>query len=428
MSKLVVSKLFKPSNGVPRPALLLSGGIFVLSICSFMIVPLLALYLSAQLHSPAGQIGIVLAVMAIANQGLQFLVGMVASRVGSRKVLTVGIFVACAGYGGFALGPPFALQLLCALSLGLGRAIISLVGKVMLAEEAGDKQASALTLRSVAVNAGAAIGPAAGGVLFGKFSIALWAVVVVHVLFWLSLRRISPAVGSGAQARPPEGQDVQRHAIGQQLRALLRNWPLVGITCASVGFWYLYTQLTFTFPLYANDKFHLGGRVGLLFTINAILAVALQYAAVTWLIRRAGGWRVLSGGCVTLAGAFLVLGIFPARWALVLFVIVFSLGELAIVPTLDIVTAEVSGPATLAGSFGFASLGWAAGGVLGSLIGGAAFQYAREVGQFGLFWVFNCLLGVAAGAAFAIMRWRSARDRNPAAKGTAVQEEAAQTT
>lgn len=385
---------------MPRRALLLSAGIFVLSICSFMVVPLLALYLSRELHSPAGRIGIVLSVMSVANQGLQVVVGIVSDRFGSRPVLGVGVLLASLGYLGFASRPAFALQLVCAGTLGLGRAAISLVGKALLTVEAGDRRASALALRSVAVNAGAAIGPIIGGLLLGRFTVALWAAVAVHAIFWLALVRGLAGSGGGA---PPGGE---RPGLGRQLRALLGNRPLLGLTCASIGFWYLFTQLNFTFPLYADDRFGLGGRVGLLFAVNAILSVALQYGAITWLNRRGDGWRNLGLGSVAVAVAFLMLGIVPTAWSLLLFVVVFTLGELVIVPGLDIVTSEVARAAELGGSFGFASLGWAAGGLLGSSIGGYGYQAAKDGGHFGLFWTANFAIGVVAVLAFGLMRRR----------------------
>jgi MFS transporter, DHA1 family, multidrug resistance protein len=387
----MLMKLPGPSFDVPRRTLFLSGGIFVLSICSFMIVPLLALYLARELHTPTGEIGIVLAVMAFANQGLQVLVGVVSDRVGSRMVFSAGVVAVSLGYIGFALGPPFPLQVLCGFSLGIGRATISLLSKVLLISEAGDKRASALTLRSVAVNAGSAIGPVIGALLFASFVPLLVAVVVVHALFWLALIRIV----SGRQPRPS-----YRPGLRQELRMLLANRALLSLTGASVGFWYLYTQLTFTFPLYADDRFHLGGRVGLLFALNAVLAVLLQYGAIAWLGRRFDGWTTLTVGCAVVGVAFLPLWLISSVWALVLFVVLFSLGEIVVVPTLDIVTSDVASASSMGSSFGFASLGWALGGVLGSALGGAAYQAASAP----RFWLLNVAVGIGTALAFLVLR------------------------
>jgi DHA1 family multidrug resistance protein-like MFS transporter len=404
-------RLTKPSFDLPRPAILLSGGIFVLSICSFMIVPLLALYLATELRVPAGQVGVVLAVMAVANQGLQLFVGVVSDRLGSRAVFNLGILAASLGYVGFALAPPFALQLVCAFTLGLGRATISLVGKVLLTQEAGGHRASALTLRSIAVNAGASIGPIVGGLLFGRFGAVLVGVVVVHAVFWLVLIRTIPRHAPAPEARP---------RLRAQFAALLGNRALLALAIVSVGFWYLYTQVTFTFPLYADDRFALGGKVGLLFAVNAVIAVVLQYGAIAWFGRHTDEWRTLAVGSVLVGVAFLVLVVVPSAWSLVAFIAVFSLGEIVVVPTLDILTANLAAESAIGGSFGLASLGWAVGGVLGSLLGGVGYEAAARSGDTAWFWLASGLVGVVSAVAFLVLRRRfPARAAEPATAGEA---------
>ncbi len=402
-------RLSKPSFALPRPALLLSGGIFVLSICSFMIVPLLALYLATGLGVPAGRVGVVLAVMAVANQGLQLFVGVVSDRLGSRAVFSLGILAASLGYLGFALAPPFALQLVCAFTLGLGRATVSLVGKVLLTQEAGERRASALTLRSIAVNAGAAVGPIIGGLLFGRFGAVLATVVVVHAVFWLVLIRTIPRHAPAPRERP---------RLRAQFAALLGNRGLLALAIVSVGFWYLYTQVTFTVPLYADDRFALGGKVGLLFAVNAVLAVALQYWVVAWFGRHGDEWRTLAIGSALVGAAFLTLPVVPSAWSLLVFIVIFSLGEIIVVPTVDILTANLAAESAIGGSFGLASLGWAAGGVLGSLLGGAGYEAASRGGGVGWFWLASGLVGVVAAAAFLVLRHRfPARAAQPATAG-----------
>lgn len=390
-------RLTRSSTDLPRSTLVLSGGIFTLSICSFMVVPLLALYLASELHVPAGRIGIVLAVMAVANQGLQVVVGIVSDRLGSRTVFSLGVLAASVGYLGFAYGPPFPGQLAFAFALGLGRATISLVGKVLLTQEAGADPTAALTVRSIAVNAGAAVGPVIGGLLFGRFGAVLVAVVAVHALFWLVLIRTIP------RHEPTPGP---RPAVREQVATLVANRPLLGLTCATTGFWFLYTQVTFTIPLYADDRFQLGGRVALLFALNAVLAVALQYWVVARWARRYDSWGTLAVGCGAVAAAFLVVALVPSVWALVSFIVLFSLGEIIVVPTVDILTAEVSAASSIGGSFGLASLGWAGGGVLGSLAGGALYQAFSAAGRPALFWAVNVLIGLGTVAAFLILRRR----------------------
>lgn len=381
-----------------RRVWVVANGILLLAVCSFAIVPLLALYLTTDLGASAAQVGLVLALSALANQGLQVFVGMVADRVGSRVTLTAGITVACAGYIGFAVGPGLVGQLAAGITLGLGRAMLSLVGKMMLLEVAGGDSAPALTLRTMVVNAGSAVGPALGGLLFGNYQSMLVVGVVVHVVVWLIL--VPYATGRPARRRDRVG-----------LRELAGNRRLVGITCASVGFWFLYTQLTVTFPLYVNQSFDIKGGIGLLFALNAVLAVALQFPVLKLVDRWTDSWRALVVGCAVVGSSFLALAVVPAFWTLVVFIVLFSVGEIVVVPKLDMLTAEVANAGSVAGAFGFASLGWAAGGFLGSLLGGVAYAAASGANRLGLFWSSGFVVGCLAAAAFAFVAARSRRVR-----------------
>jgi MFS transporter, DHA1 family, multidrug resistance protein len=412
-------KLSSLRPDLPSRTVALSGGFFVLSVSYFMIVPLLALYMSTDLHTAPQIIGVVLAFFTVFSQGSQVFVGMLADRLGDRTVLTGGIVLVCIGYVGFASVQLLAAEIVCASALGLGNGIITVVGKAVLAAEAGEQRVSAFALRSVAVNLGAAAGPMAGGLLLGRFTAALYAAAVMHVLFWVVLIRPMPSRRNGEKARPP--------LLGQ-LRELFGNRGLIALASASVGFWYLYTQFTFTFPLYADDRFDMKGKVGLLFAMNAVLGVALQYLLVTRLSRRKDGWSILGTGLVFVAIAFLVLGLLPTVWGLVIFVVIFSLGELLVVPMLDVLAADIAlSPTALAGSLGFASLGWMVGGLAGNLGGGALYQAAQHADHFGYFWTFNGLVGVLTALAFFLIRRRLRKPRTYAEKTTTGDAETART-
>jgi DHA1 family multidrug resistance protein-like MFS transporter len=387
-------RLTELTSSVPRRALVLSGGILTLSVVYFMIVPLLALYLSDEMHSSPRRIGVILSVLAVSNQGLQVFVGVLSDRWSTRTVLSLGVFAVCLGFVGFATVPPFPLQLGCALALGVGTAATSLLGKAMLAEAAGGQRVAAFALRAAAVNVGAAAGPVVGALVFGWFRAALLATAGVYAAFWYTVVRTAPSQGGGTGENPK--------LLGQ-LRTLFGNRLLVSLTLTSTGFWYLYTQLTFTFPLYADDRFALAGRVGVLFTVEALIAVVLQYPAITWLGRHGDGWRMLALGCALLAVAFLILATVPAAWALLLFIVVFALGSLLIVPTLDLLAADLSGTTTLAGALGVVSIGWAGGGLLGSVLGGVGYQTAKDTGHFGLFWLSAAAVAAVTGVAFLLL-------------------------
>ncbi len=376
---------------VPRPAQAFIVGILLLGISHFMIVPILALYMAISLRTSPSQIGVVLSVLVVTQQALQVFIGLLSDRWGSYRLLTLGLASVCAGYVGFAVHPAFALQLPCAALLGTGTGAVSTVGKARLLELGGDSRMVTLTLRSAAINVGAGIGPLVGSLLLGRFEAALLVATAINVLFWLGLVR-----GTPLQVRRTE----KPVPILSMLRVLLSRRALLGLTAASTGFWYLYAQFSFTLPLFSRDRFGWPNAVGFMFAINATIAVVLQYSIVIWLSSRLERWSILALGAAVMSAAFVVLGGIGAAWALLLFAAVFSLGELLVVPLLDVVASELSPPGVLAGSLGLVSLGWAVGGGLGNLVGGVAYQWASTTRSYTVLWLLYGGLALATAGAF----------------------------
>lgn len=408
---------------LPARALALSGGITMLSLVYFMIIPLLALYMSEKLHTGTARIGVVLAVLGLANQGLQVVVGIAADRLGIRPVLTAGIAVACVGFVLMALGPSYWAQLVAAFALGLGTAATSVLGKALLIQAAGPHRMSALAVRAASVNAGAALGPVIGAALFGVFGLALGVTAVVYAVFWFVLVRPLPVGGAGggpsAESAASAGRVPHAGADGV-LRGLFGNGALVGLALASVGYWLLYTQLTFTFPLYANDRFGLSNRVGLFFTLEAVIAIVAQYPIIRWLNAHTDAWRILSLGCLVLCAAFAVLAAVPHEGALVVFIVLFAFGALMMGPTLDLLATRLTGDGpSVAGALGVASLGWATGGLLGNLVGGVGYSAARHARDWSVFWYVAAAIGAGSALTFAVMR--RAHPLPPAAGGPSTQ-------
>jgi MFS transporter, DHA1 family, multidrug resistance protein len=359
-----------------------------------MVTPLLALYLHVVLRERSTRIGFVLTVLIATQQVLPAVTGPLADRFGLRRVLVAGLVARSLGYGAFAWGGRLPLLLAAAAFAGAGGAAFTPAAKAMVALAAGERRLEAFALRSVAVNAGAALGPLVGGLLFGHFRVVFVVAICTYAVFLLAVLRRIPA------DRPKE---VERAvpALG-----LVRDRALLWLTVVSAGFWFLYTQFTFTFPLYAADRFHVTGRVGLLFTLNAALVLALQYAVVARLTPPLGSWRLLALGMAVAAASFAVLAGLPSRGALVAFTVVFTLGELMVVPTLDTLASLLAPAASMAAYLGVASLGWALGGVAGNLAGGALYATVHTRGDYWALWLGDAGLALLTAAGFLALRSR----------------------
>lgn len=377
-----------------RQALQLAGCFLGLSVGYFLTVPLLALYLHVDQGMPSSRIGLILALFTAASQGLQFVVGALASRWGQSRLLIVGTGAAVVGFVSLAWPQLTPSTTVSVVLLGAGNAAITVLGKAAIAATATDRL-SAFTLRSVAVNAGSALGPLLGGALFGQFQAALSSVAVLYAALGGYLAFVARNVSTLPSAGPT------RIAMKESIK----NKYLFRLMISSVGFWFAYSQFSFTFPL---QVFKSGGSaltLGLLFGTNAVIVLLGQYLLVMRLSKRVGPTRLLVAGLVFTPCAFLAIALGAAVPLLLIFVVVFSVGEILVVPLLDELTARCAhADALVPAALGFMALGWLLGGTAGNLIGGAL--YDALPGSY--FWLVVCGVGVLPGLL--------SRPRSPAAQ------------
>lgn len=381
-----------------RETNVLLAGMVLGSTATFMVVPLLALYLHQVVRLPTVQIGVLLTVLLLAQQGLPPVAGVAADRWGSRRLLSISIAaraLACLGFAVSATLPELAAS---AVLMGVGTAASRPTVKALLVETSGESRMEAFALRSAAANVGAVAGPLIGGLFFRQFRLLFLVVLVLYVAYWATVMLwvpARPARPAGAAAAPVRGA-----------AAMLRDRPLVLFTLVSAGFWFLYSQFTFTVPIYAQDRFGLGGAMPVLYSLNAAIVIVLQYTVLVRSSRRLEPWRLLAVGSALLAAAFGMLALLAGLVALAAFTVLFSLGELLVVPLLDTVGAALAPPERVSGYLGFVSLGWALGGALAGPVAGTAYAAAKASGGMWWFWLGDAMVAMLTAGGYLLIRAR----------------------
>lgn len=381
---------------LPARAIELCVAVFLLCISFFMTVPLLAVYLATSKSIATADIGIVMAALVASSQGLQLFVGVAATRTSRSLLLGLAAAIATASYLGLATAQHVPVLALSGLGLGTGNAITGLLLKSMMAESAPAQAAAVFSLRSIAVNAGATIGPAVGAAVFNHFSYALAAAGFVYLVCWLRFGL------AGKSDRRPSGEISSVRSMWR----LLSDRLLLYLTTASVGFWYLYTQFTLTVPLFAVDRMGMRGSVGILFVVGAVVVIVCQYPLIKLLRARATSWMILTIGMAVAAVAFSVLTVSTSVMMLIGFVVLFALAEVTVVPTLDVVATELSSRDTVSVPLGVVAMGWALGGLLGNVIGARLYAAFAEQGRVEAFWLTNVLVALLTAAAFLFVALR----------------------
>ncbi len=390
----------------------------------FMLIPLVSVYGTQELGLTAAAVGSILATRIVLQQGLTIVWGAVADSVGYKTILAAGIAVRTLGFLMFAFVHDYWGLMAAGLVAALGGAMFESTHKAALAALVPPRERPvAFSLSSTAGRIGTMLGPPIGVMLlpigFAALSLtaaACFGVACVAILIFM------PAVGapaSAASAASARQVNPWRAAVGrlpEMFRAVWADKTFVGFTFLTAGYWFIFSQIFLTLPLYVSQLSGSEQPVGILLAANSLFALLMQFPVVAWANRRMAPLPIIIRGCGIMAAGLssMALGVLVPRdwgtWGLVAVmlgpVFLYSLGDLLIQPTVQAVTGDLARPDALGSYFGFASFGLAVGGGLGNALGGVLFDQAIAAGMPAAPWFLYGGLAVVLAAAF---RWYGRR-------------------
>lgn len=386
----------------------------------FMLIPLVSVYGTQALGLSAAAVGSILATRVFLQQGLTIVWGGVADGVGYKPILVTGIAVRTVGFAMFAFVHDYWGLMGAALVAALGGAMFESTHKAALAALVPPRERPvAFSLSSTAGRIGTMLGPPIGVALlpigFATLSLAAagcFAVACVSILAFM------PAVGAPAAATVarvnPWAAAVRR--LPEMFGAVWADKTFVGFTFLTTGYWFIFSQIFLTLPLYVTQISGSEQPVGILLAANSAFALLMQFPVVAWANRRLSPLPIIIRGCGIMAAGLsgMALGaLVPPSWGTAGLVAVmlgpiflYALGDLLIQPTLQAVTGDLARPDALGSYFGFASFGLAVGGGLGNALGGVLFDQAMSIGMPAAPWF--CYSALAVGLAVAF-RWYGRR-------------------
>ncbi|MDK8346899.1 MFS transporter [Brevibacterium sp. UMB1308A] len=340
--------------------------IVISGITTFMFYPLITLELIDR-GVGAGATGLILGLLSGTGQILSGLIGAVNARLGSRTLAIGGLALRSVGLLVFAFDSNVLTYAVGAVVASLGSSSTALALKTELMRASSDRRT--ITMRSIAVNLGALVGPSIGGVVFvvASFSVIVLSVVTSYVLLGLGLLFV--------KFKPPEesGQDTKTRMRSDRRRLDRLFFVLIGCTLA---YWGIYSQWPLVVPLYAESGFGTPLGSPWVYTGNAILILVLQYPLLVKLLKPVRSSYVLAIGFLLFVGSFLVLPIPAGPATVILFATLFSLAELLVSPTLDEVTAQLRREGTgLTRAYGATATAAGVSSLIGASAGGALIEH-----------------------------------------------------
>ncbi|MER7623371.1 MFS transporter [Streptomyces sp. NPDC126503] len=344
------------------PVLVLLVAAFVSGVGVFLVVPYLALHLRDGAGLSSAAVGLLLGLSYWSTRVSGLAAGALTQRWGMRRVMVFGSLLRVAGYP-LLLGDSLA-QVTCAvLLIGTGAGVFLPVARAaLLRAVAEEHQLKAIGVRNMCANAGAALGPLAGMLVFVRGPVVLFvlAAAAFAALIPLLWRLRLPEAKGGAGTGPA----YWRGAV-----ALAGRRPVLLITAATTLLGLAVVQLESAFPLLVTSGPSVRPAGGL-FLVNAALVIVAQ-SAVTRAVTGRGVRPVFVAGFALFAAAFVLLSAPASWWPLWLLAIgAFSVGEVAVSLWIDDrVRAQGADDATTV--YGVSGVGDACGGLVGALFGAA---------------------------------------------------------
>nr|WP_246351496.1 MFS transporter [Deinobacterium chartae] len=367
----------------------------------FMVVPLISVHYVDGLGWAAAGIGLVLAVRQLVQQGFSLIGGVLGDRFGARGMILLGLLVRALGFGAMAFADNYALLMASAALAAFGGALFEAPKSAAVAAltQPRDRQRFYAAL-GVSSNLGMSLGPLVGSLLLGVgFANVALVSAACYVL----------SCGLVATMLPPVRISSGTVGTRSGMQLVLRDRPFLLFIALLTGYWFMWVQLSLSFPLAAKELSGAASAVSLVFAVNSGLALLLQVPVTRVAERFLRPLQSLCLGMLLMSAGLGGVALSHSLAALVACVVLFSLGALLASPSQQTLTADLAKPEAMGAFFGVAALSLAVGGSLGNYAGGALHDLGSRSGLPALPWLASALIGVVSAAALYARFGRAAR-------------------
>lgn len=377
--------------------------IWILACCNALIaagyslsMPFLAVYLSVKRGVPMSVTGGFLAVsMAFTAFGSAW-GGEMADVFGRRKVMLFSLFARSlaifAMAGAMWLDLHFIWLVGAHILNGLVGALFGPASQSWVADQAAvEKRVEAFGILRIGSNLGWALGPMLGGWLALKSYAAMFAgsAVVYFVAACILIHVIEESHGSSGERQASLGEMLKEMRNPRFARFCLCVFLIAAVM----------SQLVVGLSLYCVKFAGLMERqVGVLFSINGFMVVFLQYLMTRSLSR----FRISTGialGCLLYAAGYCSIGFAGSYAAIIIGVVVLTLGELAVSPGMHAIAANMAGPGRKGRYLGMAGVVQQGGSSLGIFLGGTGMELITPHFRAGG-WIIITVIALAAAIGF----------------------------
>ncbi len=405
--KQISRRLYHARREYPESIWTMVGGALINSFGGSMVFPIFTLYFTQKFHFTLAEAGLLGSLFVVGSLIGGPLGGHLTDRFGRKGIMVFSLCAEATFSMGMALAPNVPLLLIDIVLFGLTTPMFQPASAATITDLVPpNRRGAAFGLMRVAHNAGVALGPtvAAGllalqrlpdGSLRPDAYLPLFvADAVTSLIFaWIiaaRLRETKPEIISAASNQTSTAGAAQSSGYLQ----ILKDRPFIVFIALSAIIGIVYAQMNTTFPVYMRGLYGIPEEhYGLMLASNALLVVLFQFPIARWVDERDRS-RMLALGAALYAIGFGLIGFVATGVMFEIAVIIFTLGEMVIIPASQTVTANLA-PIDMRGRyqavFGvMMSLGFGIGPVVGGLLFDAGLGH----------WIWYASLIIGLGVAF----------------------------
>ncbi|MEE1772255.1 MFS transporter [Streptomyces sp. JV185] len=387
---------------------------FGINLGFYMLMPYLADHLAHGLGLAAWAVGLVLGVRNLSQQGMFWLGGTLADRIGHKPVILAGCALRTGAFALLAFADDLSALIAASAATGFAGALFNPAVRACLAQGAGERRVEAFAAFNVFYQAGILLGPLAGlALLTLDFRVVCGASAAVFGVLAVVQARTLPARRPAADPERTSGW----RGIATDWRTILRNRPFVLFSAAMAGSYLLAFQTYLALPLQARALLGdgNGAAMGVVFAVSALVAVAGQLRLTDWARKRLDPTRTIALGLAVMGAAFLPLLPGPHHrvhgltavlglGALVVCAALLAAGSALLYPFEMDTLVRLSEQRLMATYYGAYSTVAGLAVAVGNLAVGALFDLAARAGVPWLPWTALAVLGLACTAALTGLR------------------------
>ena len=295
-----------------RPFLVIAVGVLAFFVSGGLFLPTIPRFAAGPLGGTASTVGLAVGVFSLSSLLVRPFAGRLADRRGRRQVLIWGAIVTAIASFGHLLATDLTVLIAMRLLLGAGEALFFVAAFAAATDLAPEeRRGEAISLMSLALYLGVAIGPILGELIlgpagFGGVWLASGAIAAVAVV----LSFLAPeTLTAAARAEATGGQLLHRRGLIPGLLVLCGTWGM--------GAYFAFLPLL-------GDEIGLDGVSGYL-GLFAIVVVGLRLAGAK-LPDRIGAARLSGSALIATAVGLAIGGLFPTPVGLGVMTVIFAVG------------------------------------------------------------------------------------------------------